>query len=71
MKHVFKKGKTLLVDGPASVSLLSGKISVLGAPLQRGEKLIVREGKRLNVPTPVNDILCQLVKAMTFRSRDR
>jgi polynucleotide 5'-hydroxyl-kinase GRC3/NOL9 len=47
MKHVFKKGTTLLVDGPASVSLLSGKISVLGAPLQISEKLVVREGKRL------------------------
>jgi len=47
MKHVVKKGTTLLVDGPASVSLLSGKISVLGAPLQISEKLIVREGKRL------------------------
>jgi len=47
MKHVLKKGKTLLVDGPASVSLLSGKISVLGAPLHISEKLVVREGKRL------------------------
>ena len=47
MKHVIKKGKTLLVDGPASVSLLSGKISVLGAPLRISEKLIIREGKRL------------------------
>lgn len=47
MKHVVEKGKTLLVDGPASVSLLSGKISVLGAPLQISEKLVVREGKRL------------------------
>ena len=47
MKHVAKTGKTLLVDGPASVSLLSGKISILGAPLKIGEKLVVREGKRL------------------------
>jgi len=47
MKHVVKKGTTLLVDGPASVSLLSGKIIVLGAPLHISEKLIVREGKRL------------------------
>jgi len=47
MKHIIDEGKTLLVDGPASVSLLSGKISVLGAPLHISEKLIVREGKRL------------------------
>jgi polynucleotide 5'-hydroxyl-kinase GRC3/NOL9 len=47
MKNVVDEGKTLLVDGPASVSLISGKISVLGAPLRINEKLIVRDGKRL------------------------
>ena len=47
MKHDMDEGKTLLVDGPASISLLSGEISVLGAPLQLEENLIVREGKRL------------------------
>jgi polynucleotide 5'-hydroxyl-kinase GRC3/NOL9 len=47
MKCVAKKGKSLLVDGPASVSLLSGKVSILGAPLKIGERLVVREGKRL------------------------
>lgn len=47
MKCYVKTGKTLLVDGPASLSLLSGKISVLGAPLMIDEKLVVREGKRL------------------------
>jgi len=47
MKHVIDAGKTLLVDGPACVSLLSGTVSVLGAPLQIEENLVVREGKRL------------------------
>ncbi|HDQ06767.1 MAG TPA: hypothetical protein ENN36_08645 [Candidatus Bathyarchaeota archaeon] len=47
MKCVIDEGKTLLVDGPASVSLISGKLSVLGAPLRIGERLVVREGKRL------------------------
>jgi polynucleotide 5'-hydroxyl-kinase GRC3/NOL9 len=47
MKCTVKMGKTLLVDGPASVSLLSGKISILGAPLKIDEKIVVREGKRL------------------------
>jgi polynucleotide 5'-hydroxyl-kinase GRC3/NOL9 len=47
MKCIVKTGKTLLVDGPASVSPLSGKISILGAPLKIGEKIVVREGKRL------------------------
>jgi len=47
MKHIVKTGKTLLVDGPASVSLLSGRISVLGAPFMVGEKIIIRNGKRV------------------------
>ncbi|MGD9130807.1 MAG: Clp1/GlmU family protein [Candidatus Bathyarchaeota archaeon] len=47
MKRIVDEGKILLVDGPASVSLLSGKLSVLGAPLRSREKLVVREGKRL------------------------
>ena len=47
MKRVVDERKILLVDGPASVSLISGKLNVLGAPLKVGEKLVVREGKRL------------------------
>jgi polynucleotide 5'-hydroxyl-kinase GRC3/NOL9 len=47
MKRTIDEGKILLVDGPASVTLLSGKISVLGAPLQKEENLVVRQGKRL------------------------
>lgn len=47
MKHIIEKGKTLLVDGPASVSLLSGQISILGARFKIGEKLVIRDGKRV------------------------
>ena len=47
MKHAVDKGKTLLVDGPASVFVLSGEIDVFGAPLQAGVKLIIRQGKRI------------------------
>jgi len=47
MKHVVDEGKTLMVDGPASVSLISGRVTVLGAPLHVEEKVVVREGKRL------------------------
>jgi len=47
MKRIIEKGKTLLVDGPASVSLLSGKISILGAAFKAGEKIVIREGKRV------------------------
>jgi len=47
MKHIVEKGRTLLVDGPVSVTLLSGKASILGAALKIGEKLVIREGKRV------------------------
>jgi len=47
MRRVVEKGKTLLVDGPACVSLLSGRVSVLGAPMRVGEKTVIREGKRV------------------------
>jgi polynucleotide 5'-hydroxyl-kinase GRC3/NOL9 len=47
MKRVVEDGKTLLVDGPASVALLSGKVSILGAALKAGEKIVIREGKRV------------------------
>ncbi|UCF59086.1 MAG: hypothetical protein JSV15_01300 [Candidatus Bathyarchaeota archaeon] len=47
MKFTVKKGKTLVVDGPASVSLLAGKVEVLGAAVRAGEKVVVREGKRV------------------------
>ncbi len=47
MKHIIKKGKILLVDGPASISLLSGKVNVLGATFKIGEKIVIREGKRV------------------------
>lgn len=47
MKLDVTEGKTLLVDGPASVKLLSGAVSVLGAPLFVEKVLVVRQGKRL------------------------
>jgi len=47
VKCTVKKGKTLIVDGPASVSLLTGKVEVLGATVRTGEKVVVREGKRV------------------------
>lgn len=47
MKRDVEKGKTLLVDGPASVSLISGEAAILGAVLRSGEKIVIREGKRI------------------------
>jgi len=52
VKRAVEKGKTLLVDGPASVSLLSGEVEVLGAQLKTGIKLVIRQGKR--IPLLVN-----------------
>ena len=47
MKRVVDKGKTLLVDGPASVNVLSGEVEVLGAPIRTGVRMVIREGKRI------------------------
>lgn len=49
-KHVIKtigKDKTLLVDGPASVTVTSGKVEVFGAVISGKGKVVIREGKRL------------------------
>lgn len=47
MKHTVSANKTLLVDGPASVFLLAGEAKVFGAPFRVGEKIVIRDGKRL------------------------
>ncbi len=41
-----KANKTLLINGPASVRLVSGEAEILGAPLGIDEKIIIRNGKR-------------------------
>lgn len=46
MRHEVKRGKTLLVDGPASVNHLGGEVEVLGARLVKG-RTVIREGKRI------------------------
>jgi len=48
MVYRLKKGKTLLVDGPARVQILSGRVSVLGAQISQGV-LVVRRGKRMPI----------------------
>jgi len=47
MKHRISKGKTLLVDGPASVELISGEAEILGATFKKGDKIVIRDGKRV------------------------
>ncbi len=57
MKHVVKEGKTLLIDGPASLTLLKGDVRVLGAAIRAGEKIIVREGKRVPIEVSKKTVL--------------
>ena len=47
MKQTAESGKTLLVDGPASVSVASGKVEVLGFSVKDAGRIVIREGKRL------------------------
>jgi polynucleotide 5'-hydroxyl-kinase GRC3/NOL9 len=47
MNRTVEKGKTLLVDGPASVLVTSGKVEVFGSAMGTAGKVVIREGKRL------------------------
>lgn len=47
MKKTVEKGKTFMVDGPASVSLTAGTVVVFGFQLKDNRRIIIREGKRL------------------------
>ncbi len=40
-------GKTLLLDGPSSATVLSGLVSVFGAELKPRRRLVVRKGRRM------------------------
>lgn len=53
MNRIVEKGKTLLVDGPASVTVTSGNVEVFGSKPNIASKIIIREGKRL--PFAVNE----------------
>lgn len=47
MNHIVESGKTLLVDGPASVEVVSGEAEAFGFILSSAGKIVIREGKRL------------------------
>ncbi|MGQ9530321.1 MAG: Clp1/GlmU family protein [Candidatus Bathycorpusculaceae bacterium] len=47
MNRIVEKGKTLLVDGPASVTVVSGIAEVFGSIVETKGKIVIREGKRL------------------------
>jgi polynucleotide 5'-hydroxyl-kinase GRC3/NOL9 len=47
LKTQIESGKTLLVDGPAAVAVLSGKVEVFGFQVKDTSRIVIREGKRL------------------------
>ena len=47
MNRQVDKGKTFLVDGPASVMVVSGKAEVFGFQVRNNSRILIREGKRL------------------------
>ncbi len=51
MNRTVEKGKTLIVDGPASVAVTSGRVEVFGTPANSVAKIVIREGKRLPFST--------------------
>ena len=57
MNKSVEKGKVLLVSGPASVTLVEGNVTLLGAGLSRGNKVVVRKGKTAPFEAEENSIL--------------
>jgi len=47
MNLTVENGKTLLVDGPASVEVTSGRVEVFGSVISGAGRVVIREGKRL------------------------
>jgi polynucleotide 5'-hydroxyl-kinase GRC3/NOL9 len=47
LKHTVEPNRTVLVDGPASVRLVSGKAEVFGYKMKESQQIVFREGKRL------------------------
>ncbi len=47
MQHTIEPNKTMLVDGPASVRLVTGKAEVFGYQMKESQRVLILEGKRL------------------------
>jgi polynucleotide 5'-hydroxyl-kinase GRC3/NOL9 len=47
MQQIVQPNRTLLVDGPASVQIVSGKAEVFANLLKEDQRVVVREGKRM------------------------
>lgn len=57
MNRTVEKGKTLLVDGPAAVTVNSGKVEVFGSAIRETVRVVIREGKRLPFAVEENTVL--------------
>jgi len=57
-----RRDETLLIEGPASLRILSGEGTVFGAIVEQGEEILVRKGKRLPL-TPSSDRMDYEAKA--------
>ena len=53
---MLSKDKTLLVDGPASITLREGTASSLAAPIQLGNSLVVAKHRRIPIETEVEAV---------------
>jgi polynucleotide 5'-hydroxyl-kinase GRC3/NOL9 len=47
MNRIVEGGKTLLVDGPGSVLVVSGRVEVFGFSVKDARRIVIRDGKRL------------------------
>lgn len=56
MNRTVDAGKTLLVEGPASVKLIAGRSNVLGAPVPKDIGIIVRRGRTIPFETDETSI---------------
>jgi len=56
MNLKIEKDKTLLVDGPASVTITSGKAQVFSNVILSPRRIVIREGKRLPFAVEENTV---------------
>jgi len=47
VNKIVEAGRTLIVDGPASLNFVSGNAEVMGAPLKPSERIVIRDAKRM------------------------
>ncbi len=66
MNKILESGKTLLVDGPATVTVISGKASIFGFHVFSPFKATIREGKRLPFTALEPTQLCILLGLKAF-----